>query len=452
MEIATTSGERGDAREQSVAANSPSHSEPVFSRRNLIIAVILFVVALGSIFILERRFHIPIRGVSNNPQYVYQAESFLHGRWDLDISAKARDVIVLQGKKYIVYPPLPAILMMPGVAIFGLSFSDILFTTLFAAVNLPLMFLLFEQVRANGLVRRSWIEHIIFSLALYYGSINLWLSLGGRMWFTGQILSFTFALLALLVAFRRHYAWSAVLLGCACFCRPTLVFGFLFLYYLAWQDAGSQHLLERFIASLRRRQPDWSKVPWRRLIPPLAVTAGVVVLFMLRNLAVFGSPLETGYGILIKQRYPAVMHGPFNIRYIPSNIVANFFTFPGVSFTGPFDRHPVFNMLNNGVAISVFVTTPLFLFLFWRNRRFDPMRAALWVTVGLIVLAVLLFHGTGWYQFGARYLFDGYTFAFLLLLMNDVRVDWRFVVLMLLGIGINYLGARQFWTQYITHL
>lgn len=361
-------------------------------------------------------------------------------------------MIVLNGKNYIVYPPMPAILMMPGVAIFGLKFSDILFTTVFAALNLPLLFLLFEQVRANGLTRRSWIEHIIFSVAFFYGSINLYLSLGGRMWFTAHILSLTFTLLALLVAFRRHFAWGAVFLGCAFFCRATVALGYPFLYYLAWQDAGSQHLLERFLSSLRRRAPDWSAVPWRRLVPALAVTAAVVVLFMLRNLAVFGSPLQTGYDILIKQRYPVVTTGPFNISYIPANIVANFLTFPRVMFTGAFDRHPVVDMLDGKLAISVFFTTPLFLYLFWRNRRFNSMRAALWLTIGLVVIAVLLFHASGWQQFGARYLFDGYAFAFLLVALTDMRIDWRFIALAVLAVGINLGGALEFWTPHLVHL
>jgi hypothetical protein len=179
-------------------------------------------------------------------------------------------------------------------------------------------------------------------------------------------------------------------------------------------------------------------------------------LFMARNAYVFGSPLDSGYDVLLQQHYPVVTNGPFCVCYVPSNIVANFFTFPLITFSGPFggafDRHPVFDMLNHGDAISVFVTTPLFLLLFWRNRKFSLTRVALWVTIGLVVLAVLLFHAAGWYQFGARYLFDGYAYAFLLLALSDARVDWRFVALGVLGVGINLLGAHQFWTGMMFRL
>lgn len=446
---------RAEALEQvkqdDIAAEAAT-AAPVFGRRNVLVAVGLFAMALLSLWAFEVVFHIAPFGDSKYAYFVYQAESFLHGRWDLDLSARLTDIVVVHGKHYIVYPPMPAIVLMPFVAIFGLHTSDIFFTAVCSALNLSLLYLLLEQVRASGFTRRVWMENICISLLLWYGSISLWLSLGGEMWLTAHIVCMLFTLLALLAAFRRHYTLAAVLLGCAFFSRATVIFGYLFLFYLAWQDASTEPRVERFVASLRGRAPDWASVPWRRLLPPLAAMAGVLVLFMLRNTIVFGSPLDSGYNVLIQQKYPVVTTGPFNISYVPSNIIANFFSFPLVTFNGAFDRHPVFNMDNNGTAVSMFVTTPLFLFLFWRNRRFSATRTALWLTMGLMVIAILLFHAAGWYQFGARYLFDGYAFAFLLLALNDVRVDWRFAALGLLGIIINILGALQFWTGIIPHL
>jgi hypothetical protein len=359
-------------------------------------------------------------------------------------------VIVVNGKDYIVYPPFPALLLLPFVAVFGLATSDILFTAVAAACNLPLLFLVFEQARQSGLTRRSWIENLIFAALCYYGSINLWLSLGGRMWFTAQVVCFAFTLLALVAGLRGHYAWSAVLLGCAFFSRATVVFVYLFLFYLAWQ--GSDRGFERFARSLWARRPDWSAIPWRRLAPISAVSAGVALLFLLHNTLIFGSPLNTGYDILIQQHYPVVTTGAFNLRYIPANLVANFLDFPKVTFTGPFDRHPTIDMLNGGVGLSVFFTTPLFLLLFWRNRAFSMTRTALWVTLGLIVVVLMVFHAAGWITFGARYLYDAYPLAFLLLALNEERLDWRVVALGLLGVGINLLGAHQFWTHQIIHL
>ncbi|HEY7985216.1 MAG TPA: hypothetical protein VID73_13650, partial [Ktedonobacterales bacterium] len=392
---------------------------------------------------------------SNAAHFLFQAQSLLHGRLDIAMPASVVDVVVVHGKHYIVYPPLPAILMMPGVAIWGLHFSDVMFTLIFSALNLPLLFFLFEQARADGLTRRGTNENVFIALLLYFGSINVWLSVGGKMWFTAHIICLTFTLGSLLLALRRQFTWSAVLLACAFFSRATALFGFPLLVYLAWQDGGAGTDLQRFLTSLRARVPDWSAMPWRRILPVVGVAAAMLALFMVRNYAIFGSPLESGYSVLIHQRYPVVKDGPFSLKYIPANILSNFFDTPNITFTGPFDRHPTIWMLNGGVGISIFATTPLFLYLFWRNRTFSWLRAALWVTIGFVVAAVLLFHAAGWYQFGARYLFDGYPFMFLLFVANETKVvvggrrpnavDWRILALGLLGIAVNLLGAHAFW-------
>ena len=446
----------GSAVAGEVEAPAESDVVPALGKRNLLIAAALFGLTLVSLIGLEHQFRIQPFGVSSAPHFLYQAESLLHGHLDIGLPATTVDVVAIGGKSYIVYPPFPAVLLMPFVAIFGLSTSDVFFTTVVAALNMPLLFLLLEQVRENGLTRRGWRANLVITLLLYFGSINLWLSLGGRMWFTAHIVAMACTLLSLLLAFRRQYTWSAILLACAFFTRATVIFGFVFLFYLIWQEAGTGHDLERFLRSLRSRMPDWSAVPWRRFIWPASVVVVMLGLFMARNAAVFGSPLDSGYDILIAQHYPMVTNGPFCVCYIPSNVVANFFTFPLITFFGPvggaFDRHPLFDMLNHGDAVGVFVTTPLFLLLFWRNRKVSLTRIALWVTIGLVVLAVLLFHAAGYYQFGARYLYDGYAYAFLLLALTEVRVDWRFAALGLIAVLINLLGAHQFWTRVMFRL
>ena len=472
---------RGLTRERDIAEGAETErvaDAAVFSRRNLLVAAVLFAVALALLIGFQLLFLVDPLGTSTAhghpqtypPHYVAQAEAFLHGRWDLALPAGphgAADVIVLNGgKHYIVYPPFPALLLMPFVAIFGFNTSDVLFTAVLSAMIMPLLFLVLEQARANGLTSRGWRANVSIAFLLYFGSIALVLSLDGTMWFTAHITAMIFTLLSLLLALRRHFGWAALALGCAFFSRATVALGFPFLFYLAWQDGGLRQDVEAFARTVRARAPEWTLIPWRRLTPPLAVTAVIVLLFMARSTLIFGSPLDSGYAELIDQRYPQVTNGPFCVCYVPANIVANFFTFPRVSFTGPFDRAPQIDMLNHvdlkdasgqdivnasghdvqeyGVAVSIFVTTPLFLFLFARNRKRSLTRAALWATLGLVVIAVLLFHASGWRQFGARYLFDGYPYAFLLLALNDIRVDWRFVALGALGILINILGAQQF--------
>jgi hypothetical protein len=426
---------------------------PVFGKVNALVATALFLIGIGSFVAFQRKLHIPITGHSNAPHYILQAQSFLHGRWDLVFQGHLWDIIVLNGKSYIVYPPFPALHLVPFVALFGANTSDVLFTAILSACNLPLLYLLFEQVRANGLTRRTWVENAVISALLFFGSITVVLSLGGRVWFTAHILSMTCTLLSLLLAFRRRFGWAALALGCAFFTRGTIALGFPFLFYLAWQDAGSERAFERFVRSLWSRKPAWDAVPWRRLTPPAIVTAVMIGLFALRNALVFGSPLESGYGITARQNYgPLVKYGVYSTHYVLANLFANFFDFPRLIFVDPYDPRPTLDMLNGGMGISVFLTTPLFLLLFWRNKQFSMLRAALWVTIALFVVETLLYNWTGYFEFGGRYLFDLYPYAFLLLALNEVRVDWRFVALGLIALPINLLGAYEFWAQHAIHV
>jgi hypothetical protein len=418
---------------------------PVFGARNLGLAATLFVAALVTLITLQARLGIPPLGVSSAPHYLYQAESFLRGRWDLTPPAPLHDTIQVGGKTYMVYPPFPALLMLPFVALFGAQTSDIFITTVISALNLPLLYLLLEQARVNGLTARSQRDNLIISLLLYFGSINLYLSLGGEVWFTAQIICLTCGLGSLLLALRRHYGWSAALLACAFFTRGTMALGFPLVIYLAWQDAGVEPALERFACSLWRRRPDWRAVPWRRLAPPGAVICGALALFLLRNALVFGSPFESGYGIQNQQDYPQITHGVYSLAYVSRNLLVEFFTFPHITFAGPFAITPQIDLIGVGIGMSVFATTPLFLLLFAHPGRFNGLRLALQITVALIVSETLLYATTGWYQFGSRYLFDAYPFAFLLLAMTRRRIDWLFIALGLFGLMINVAGAGQFW-------
>lgn len=424
-----------------------SRQEPALLHpRNLALMLTLFVTALLTLMIVQYISGIFWFGVSHAPHDIAQAESFLHGRWDITSAGPLYDTIRLHGETYSIYPPFPALVMLPFVALFGAHTSDIFITAVISALNLPLLYLLLEQTRVNGLTQRSPRENLIISLLLYFGSINIYLSLNGEVWFTAQIIGLTCTLVALLLAFRHHFGWSAALMGCAFFSRGTLALGFPLILYLAWQDGGTSDALQRFVISLWRQEPAWREIPWARLLPPLAIMLVMLGLFLLRNALVFGSPFESGYGLINQQNYPQITYGVYSLHYVQRNAIAMFFDFPHVTFATPYTLVPRVTLVGDGIGMSVFVTTPLFLFLFARNRRISPLRIALYVTIVLCVIQALLFCATGWYQFGARYLFDAYPFAFLLLALNERRVDWRFALLGLFGVVINALGARQFWS------
>src|SRR6185312_7555518 len=108
---------------------------------------------------------------------------------------------------------------------------------------------------------------------------------------------------------------------------------------------------------------DWlGHLPWRKLALALTPLLAALLLFLARNALAFGSPWETGYTLLIRQLYPQVQYGVLGPHYIWSDFVANFLNFPTFTFRNAFDISPGVDFLDGGIGLSVFATTPIFLF------------------------------------------------------------------------------------------
>ncbi len=430
----------------------PTTQQRVFSQRNLLITGALVVGAILAFAALDKLFAISMRRWSITPYYVLQAWSWLHGRWDIDPTGTSRiDIIMLHGKYYSIYAPFPAVMLLPFVAIFGPTISDIIFTIVVSGINLGVLYLLLEQLRALGLTHRSPRENVAWSLLLYFGSIAVWLSMNGGVWYTAHVVAAGCLLVSLLLAFRGHYFWSAVALGCGFMTRSTLILGFPLIIYLAWEGGKTVPVEQALsswralrLSSLRGLKASWHMVPWGQVVTIVAVAVAFLGLYMWRNEILFGNPLESGYSYNVAV-YP-VKHGIFNWRYVPANIISTFLNLPRFVYKDGFDAHPKLDMLNGpGNGISVFLTSPLFLLLFWRNRPKSLLQVALWATTGLMLVFVLFYFTAGFYQFGTRYLFDFYPYIWVLFALSQARLSPRIVLLGLFGIFVNYLGAAQFW-------
>nr|HID12575.1 hypothetical protein [Anaerolineae bacterium] len=98
----------------------------------------LFVVFLA-IYGLTAGFSLSRHSLA--PHFVYLAESFLHGHLDLiHVPAPPYDLTLFEGRWYVSFPPLPALLMLPLVALRGLAVSDIAFSVVLGALNVSLFY------------------------------------------------------------------------------------------------------------------------------------------------------------------------------------------------------------------------------------------------------------------------------------------------------------------------
>jgi len=91
--------------------------------------------------------------LSNAPHFQYLADAFLHGQLNLRVVPPTdHDLVFFQGNTYLYWPPFPAIVMMPFVALVGLHFSDVFLVMMIGAFNVSLMALLLRAVNQRGII------------------------------------------------------------------------------------------------------------------------------------------------------------------------------------------------------------------------------------------------------------------------------------------------------------
>ncbi len=415
-----------------------------FMRRRLNDGVffVILMVLLGG---LAMHLHIDVMHQYNNNgnNLVLQAQAWLHGH--LDIGVHIKDSIVVGGKFYIIYPPLPASLMVPFIAILGDKFSDVWFTWAFAALNIILLFRTLEVMRVRRISNRLPLENLIIALTFGFGTIALWLSLGGEVWFTVQTVSIFGIMITLHSTLSRRWPLATLGVGMVMLTRtPEALIGIVpFIVYL--HDLGIG----------RREQGHWQFLPqtWpsvRELAVTLAPFAVALLIYLVHNKLYFGNPLSTGFDIQNQQDYPELKYGILSWHYIWPNFVVDFLRWPAFNFSNVFDLYPQSNLFSNGIGTSIFFSTPLLVIFLSapQGKTAQPwLRNTFWVTVAIMLLTVLLYCTTGWNQVGARYLFGLYPLLFLLLAQRAAPLDMRWISLAGLSIFINLLLARVFWEE-----
>src|SRR4029079_3840747 len=87
-------------------------------RRALAVGLVLAVIAFA-IYWLSNRLYDAVRA-----DLCYLADAFLHGRTDIERELGPWDVIRVGSKVYVPFPPFPAVVLMPLVAIVGPLVAD----------------------------------------------------------------------------------------------------------------------------------------------------------------------------------------------------------------------------------------------------------------------------------------------------------------------------------------
>src|SRR5919204_695349 len=171
------------------------------------------------------------------PHFVYQADAFLHGQLHLAVPQppNLNDWVLRDGRWYVSFPPFPALLMVPFVAVFGLSFNDVAFTLLFAAANVALLYRLLRRLQP---ARPEW-EHVALALIYGFGTLAWSCGIRGEVWFTAETIGVTLTLLYLHASIgTRHPVLAGLAVACAAIPRTPLAFSAIFFVFEALSPDG----------------------------------------------------------------------------------------------------------------------------------------------------------------------------------------------------------------------
>ncbi|MEO6579015.1 MAG: hypothetical protein ABIO99_08985 [Candidatus Limnocylindria bacterium] len=346
------------------------------------------------------------------------ASSFVEGRLHIAEPMPWLELVPRDGGGfYSPFPPMPGIVLIPFVALFGPGFDQGIATALFGAANVALVLLLLRGIGTNRRIA-MWL-----TAAFAFGTVHWWAAGTGTVWLHAQIVAVLFALLAMNLAVRvRMPLLAGLLLGCAAASR--LPVGLTLPIYLALYLGAA-----RFDRLVRPSPSQWRAAAV--FVAGVAVPAALVAVY---NLARFGSPFEFGYGLI-----PGVLDEPWyangllSIDYVPRHIHLIFMRGPDYVDQAPWFRP-------NWTGMSLLLTTPILLWLV--KARSGWLVAAAWVAIGLGMVPDLLHGAPGFAQFGYRFILDVMPVMLLLLgLVFRDRISIPARAAILIGIVVNAYGV-----------
>lgn len=408
------------------------------------------------------------------------ATSLLHGHFWIDGSRPWIELVPAGNNMYYLpFPPVPAVVLVPIVAIFGENFTDTSgVCALVGAIN---VLLVMSMLHAIGLRK---VATFVLALGFAFGSEVFYVTATGGVHHWTEVLVVCFVLAAINLAIRGRYPWLAgIFFGLAVGCRPSIVVAapaFVVLYWrvggwLAARGAsaddspsastsastsasasadlgstestsktagwGAASRLKRVVfAAFDKLEDLVRRANWAGLVVLALGAAAVGVWLAYFNLARFDSLTEFGYDLIKGPQGQPVL----SESWYTQGIVSPFYLARGL-----------FTMLLRGwnfnenfpwvepswAGCSILYTTPILVYLL-RARWRDPLILAGWLGLVLPVTLDLMHGNPGFAQFGYRFILDGLPFAWLLLGLVVVRngLTRGQVIAVAVGVAVNVYG------------
>ncbi|MET0389223.1 MAG: hypothetical protein ABW321_24840 [Polyangiales bacterium] len=386
------------------------------------------------------------RGPSDNVHFVSLAQSYLHGQLAVlgDRPPGDNDWAHYQGRWYVAFPPLPAVVIMPAVIVWRERVWDRLYWALFAGLGPALVYVLLRQLRERAGSGRSALDDCALTALFAFGSAFYYTAVQGTVWFAAHVVAVPLIALYLLGALdARRPLLAGASLGLLWLTRPpTLLLGSVFVIQALavarrehtpalGPDAARSAQLRAFLADVQ-----WARAARALAWFALPISACLLVYVWL-NWTRFGDPFEVGYRYLrIRWSGRIEKWGLFNYHYFAKNLAVFLAALPWLSDTAPYVK-----VSRHGLAL--WVTTPAYLQVLW-PKRVDTLTRSLALAAGSVALLDLCYQNSGWIQFAYRFSLDYSVLLVALLALGQRRFGAGFYALLAVAIAVNTFGALTF--------
>ena len=435
--------------------------------------------------------------------FVWQADAFLHGRfaiaWPVEsgpyTNAYFQDVMPLpsdSGSSYglLPFPPLPAVVLLPFVTIFGLATDSQLVGAALGAVNVGLAWRLTTRLSDDRAAA------LLATIFFAFGTVHWYAAMLSTTWFLAHIVAVTFVLLGVTLAIDAERRWQSLrrmnrLADTPDRSPDTVSEPFVESnMFVEWgrrirQNVDPAQFMAGFVFGLGAlaRLPVILGAPFFVFVggggsyTRRAVSAGLgaalpLALLLLYNVAATGHVFNPAYEHLYQTEYlgylppehclfPADLCanlridrslGIEDIGHVPLNTLImlgwppEFFPKGTECGVGLLNRDcPV--VVPSQIGMSILLTSPAYLLAFsmaiagWRRR----IVAGSALAIVAIAFVNLLHFSQGWVQFGYRFSNDFAPFALILVTLAITRLHglWRAlaVALVVASIIINAWGV-----------
>ncbi len=434
-------------------------ADSVTRRRLISLAIYTICLTVYALFARER-----LWGHTNANHYALLAESWLRGRHDLGgpppAYAGGDDFGLYQGKWYITFPPLPAIIIAPLVWASGdaSNFRDGQFFVWLAGIGPAVIFLVLEKLRRTSRSTRSEGDNVRLALLFAFGTVYFFCAVQGSVWYATHVVSVAAMAVFVLAALdAERPALAGAMCGCLFLTRPLTLLVCVFFFFEALRAVAKTtgnaptDVQEQTVRGYAKHADT------RKLAAILAQFSLPLVAFLAfaswYNSARFHDPRPWAFGheyLQVGWQARIKAYGLFSYHFVSRNLAVMLAGLPWTTPSrggGPW-LSPPFRINGNGLAL--WFTSPIYLWLLWPRRVSYVSVAATLAAAGPLV-ANLFYQNSGWFQFGYRFSNDYAVFLVVLLALGGQRMGRLFWLAAVWSVACNTFGAytfRRYETYY----